>query len=421
MDYNQVMEYIYSIRKFGSKLGLENIKDLLILMGDPQKDLKFIHIAGTNGKGSTTAFLSYVLIENGLRVGTYTSPYIIRFNERIKLNFENIDDQDLVDITIFVKEKIDMLISEGKRHPTIFEIVTCIAFEYYKRKKCDIVVLETGLGGRLDATNIIDDPLYSVITKIGYDHIEYLGDTIERIAFEKAGIIKKGTKVFTIDQSREVISVLENVCKKQICGLNVVKPIYKLISRTIDSQIYMYKDTKLEISLLGEHQIRNSILAFEVLVDMGISHDVIAMGFKKTRWIGRLEVLRKDPIVLIDGAHNHDAVIELKKMIKTYFPNKKIIFIIGVFKNKNYPQMIEEISECAKMFFAVQIDDERALDVDILVKEIKKYFKNVQKSGKIITAVTSSLNAATKDDVIIVFGSLSYIGEVKELIKKMED
>ena len=259
MEYAQAIEYIHSTYRFGSKLGLDNMRKMLSIMGDPQKELRFIHIAGTNGKGSTAAFISNVLTESGLHVGTYTSPYFLVFNERIRLDLKNIENEELAEITGYVKQAVDRLVADGENHPTEFEIITCAAFEYYKRKNTDIVVLETGLGGRLDATNIIEAPLYSVITKIGYDHKEYLGDTLEKIAFEKAGIIKGGTKVFTYEQYPEVIGVIKKACEERGGTLRNVRTNHKLISRTIDSQIFRYGDNEYEIGQIGRASCRERV------------------------------------------------------------------------------------------------------------------------------------------------------------------
>jgi len=417
MDYKQAVDYIHSTLKFGSKLGLQNMRKLLALMGDPHKKLKFIHIAGTNGKGSVVSYLSHILIENGLRVGTYTSPYIMVFNERIKLDFENIEDGELGLITTYVKEKIDMLLAKGENHPTEFEIITCIAFEYFMRKKCDIVVLETGLGGRLDATNIIEAPEYAVITKIGMDHMEYLGTTLGQIAAEKAGIIKRGSKIFSVPQEEEAMLVLKKACDIMDCPLYVIDPGFELLSRDIMKQCYKYDGNEICIKLHGDHQIENSILAYELSKDMGISTDTILRGLLKTVWVGRFEVLRRSPTVIIDGAHNIQGVIELGKTIRSYFKDKKIIFIMGVFKDKDYAGMIRQVYPLAKYFHTIDIDNPRALDAEELMEEIKKYFSGVEKSSGIKEALEKSIGMAEKDDIIIAFGSLSYIGEVKRLIE----
>ena len=215
MDYDQAIEYIHSTFKFGVKLGLENIKALLDLMDNPHKKLKYVHVAGTNGKGSTVAFISSILIESGYRVGIYTSPYIQRFTERIRVNTDEISKQDLARITSFVRDKVESMVSMGLNHPTEFEIVTAIAFQYFFEKGCDIVVLEVGLGGRFDSTNVIDNPLVSVITTISYDHMDILGDTLSKIAFEKAGIIKDGTHVVLYPQSKDAERVLEEICREK--------------------------------------------------------------------------------------------------------------------------------------------------------------------------------------------------------------
>jgi dihydrofolate synthase/folylpolyglutamate synthase len=255
MNYDEAMEYIHGTLKFGSKLGLHNIGMLLKLMGDPQKKLKFVHVAGTNGKGSTTAFISSILMEAGYRTGIYTSPFIQRFTERIRIGNDEISQEELADIATFVKTNVDKMLNMGENHPTEFELVTAIAFEYYCRQGCDIVVLEVGLGGRFDSTNIIDTPELAVITTISYDHMDKLGNTLPEIAFEKAGIIKPGGDVVLYGQSNEVEQVIEKACFER--GATLYKSDFSDLVQhefNIDGQIFSCGNyDKLKITLLGNH------------------------------------------------------------------------------------------------------------------------------------------------------------------------
>lgn len=267
MNYDQALNYIHGTLKFGIKLGLDSIKTLLGLMGNPQDKLKCIHVAGTNGKGSTVTFISSILIEAGNKVGIFTSPSIERFTERIKINHQEIGEEDLARHTAFVKENVDLMISKYRIYPTEFEIVMAIAFQYFYEMGCDVVVLEVGLGGRFDATNVIKEALVSVITTISYDHMDRLGDTLEKIAYEKAGIIKDGADVVVYPQSSEAMKVIYDVCDDKGAKLHTVDySSVKIKDFSIDGQEFSYREWKdLYISLLGEHQVRNAVTALSVI------------------------------------------------------------------------------------------------------------------------------------------------------------
>ena len=277
MDYKEALDYIHGTMKFGVKLGLQNIEKLLGFMGNPHKKLKYVHVGGTNGKGSTVAFISSILMESGYRVGIYTSPYLQRFTERIRINDKEIPQSELAQITCFVKENVKKHIEAGGAHPTEFEIVTAIAFQYFFENECDIVVLEVGLGGRFDSTNIIDSPLVSVITTISYDHMNILGDSLEKIAFEKAGIIKNNGDVVLYPQDEEVEKVFLNVCGERNAVLHKVSfDSIRIEDAGIDGQTFSWMDHKgLKISLLGDHQVKNSIVALktvEILKEKGFGN-----------------------------------------------------------------------------------------------------------------------------------------------------
>ncbi|MCR4434887.1 MAG: folylpolyglutamate synthase/dihydrofolate synthase family protein [Clostridiales bacterium] len=421
MNYSEALEYIHGTKKFGWKLGLHNIGTLLELMGNPHRKLKYVHVAGTNGKGSTVAFISSILAEAGYKVGIYTSPYLEKFTERIRINGDDIPETELARITGFVKEKVDLMVERGENHPTEFEIVTAIAFQYYFESKCDIVVLEVGLGGRFDSTNIIDTPLAAVITTINYDHMEYLGNTLSKIAFEKAGIIKKGGDVVLYPQQPEPEKVFLDACRERNCTLHQVDFSRLCLKEYgMEGQVFdlgSYKELK--ISLLGKHQLKNAAVAVktvEVLREKGIGIDEAAVrkGLMNAKWPGRLEVLCKEPVFLIDGAHNLEGVKNLAQNLSLYFPGKKVIFIFGVLKDKDYKSMAEVISPLAGRFITVTPENERAMDAKDLAILLKSYCKNVDASDTIEEAIEKSIALATSDDVICAFGSLYYIGDVRK-------
>lgn len=420
MEYSEAMNYIHNTLKFGIKLGLHNIEMLLNLMGNPHRKLKYVHVAGTNGKGSTVAFISSILIKSGYKVGIYTSPYIERFTERIKINNSEIAEVELAGITGFVKSKVDIMIEMGENHPTEFEIVTAIAFQYFYEKNCDIVVLEVGLGGRFDSTNIIENPLVSVITTISFDHTAILGNSLAEIAFEKAGIIKENGQVIIYPQDEEAKKVILRVCNQKMAKPYIVD--FSMIQITkfgVEGQRFNYDNYKdLRVSLLGEHQINNAVLAIktaELLRENGfnISENGIRLGLAQASWPGRLEVINKKPIFIIDGAHNEEGARVLYKNLKLYFPERRVTFIIGVLKDKDYKSMIEAVIPLSYKIITVTPDSDRALSADELAIFVSRYCKNISVSDTIEDAIGSSLETANAEDIICSFGSLYYIGKVR--------
>lgn len=422
MDYHEALEYIHGTQKFGWKFGLENIRNLLELMDNPHKKLKFVHVGGTNGKGSTVSFISSMLIEAGYKVGIYTSPYLVRFTERIKINDEEIDEDELAAITGVVREKVGIMLDRGDNHPTEFEIVTAIAFQYFHEKGCDIVVLEVGLGGRLDSTNVIDTPLVSVITTISYDHMNILGNTLEEIAGEKAGIIKADGRVVLYPQLPETEKVFENACREKNAVLYEVDfSRLKLKSFGVDGQVFDYENyTNLKISLLGEHQIKNAAVAIKtigVLEDGGykIGASAVRKGLLNAKWPGRLEIINRDPVVIIDGAHNAEGAKALSRSLELYFPGREKTFIIGVLKDKDFIPMIEAVAPIAERFVTVTPNSERAISAKELAIIIKSYCKNVQVSDTIEEAIEKSMSLSPPGGIICAFGSLYYIGGIREI------
>lgn len=422
MTYEEALTYIHSAHKFGKKLGLHNIGKLLSLMGNPQKKLRFVHIAGTNGKGSTSAFIGSILSEAGYKTGIYTSPYIQRFTERIRIGNDEITGSELAEITAVVKNCAEKMTQAGENHPTEFEIITAIAFEYYYRKKCDIVVLETGLGGRFDSTNIIDVPDLAVITSISLDHTERLGNTLSEIAFEKAGIIKPGGDVLLYSQNREAEQVIEKACIER--GARLHRADFSSIvlhEFGIDGQVFSYGGfDRLRIGLLGRHQTRNAAVAVTaalLLAQKGyaITEDNIRKGLETTKWPGRLEVMSRKPVLIIDGAHNPEGASVLKSTLDEYFPGRPVILIMGVAADKDYMTMIKTMVPGCKKFVAVETLTDRTLPAEELARYAGIYCKNVSINDTIEEAVNTSLKTAGADDVICAFGSLYFMGAIRSM------
>lgn len=422
MTYDEALAYIHGSVKFGKKLGLHNIGLLLGLMGNPHKNLRFVHVAGTNGKGSTSAFIAGILDQAGYRTGLYTSPYIQRFTERIRIGKDEISREELADITAFVKSYVDKMTAMGENHPTEFEIITAIAFEYYYRRECDVVVLEVGMGGRYDPTNIIPVPELAVITTISYDHTERLGKTLPEIASEKAGIIKQGGDVVIYGQSKEVEQVFERACAQR--GAHLYRTDFSSIrghSFDIDGQSFTFdKYEDLRIGMLGIHQVCNAAVAVKaagILSEKGfrISEENIRKGLIDAKWPGRLEVLSKNPVFIIDGAHNSEAASMLKRFITEYFPGRPVTFIMGVLRNKDYLSMMKLVLPGCKRFFAVMPDNPKALASNELAKAASSYCNDVHVSDTIEEAVKTCIKTAEHDEIICAFGSLYYIGTIKNL------
>ena len=336
MDYREARVYLENVTKYGSVLGLENMKELLKRLSNPQDELKFIHIAGTNGKGSVLAYVSTVLTEAGYCVGRYISPTLFSYRERIQVNGACIEKESLARWVTEIRNVVEQMTEEGKAHPTVFEIETALSFLYFKEKKCDVVVLETGMGGLLDATNVVKTTVAEIITSISLDHLGILGENLREIAENKAGIIKPETIVITTRQEKEAMEVLESVCQKKNCRLYVtdLKTVGE-IHYGYDKQTFNYKKYRqLEISLGGSYQVINAVLAVEALEQIqklgySITEEQLRKGLKKTQWKGRFTVLRKNPVFVIDGAHNRDAARVLRQSIDLYFPNKKSFLYYG--------------------------------------------------------------------------------------------
>lgn len=432
MNYEESLKYIENTHKFGIKLGLDSTGKLLELLGNPQDNLNVIHVAGTNGKGSVCSFISNILKEEGYKVGLYTSPYLETFTERIRVNGENIPEEDVARIITLIKDKIDIMISEGYSSPTEFEIVTAMAFYYYNEQNMDYVVLEVGLGGRYDSTNVIKNPLVSVLVSISLDHIGVLGDTIGKIAYEKAGIIKENGTAIVYKQVKEAEDIIKEVCEKQnakYIEVNFDDVLVKksdIYSQVYDCTIMDEKFDNIEIKLIGEHQVNNSIVALNVVKflrdnkNINISNESIKNGLLTTKWPGRIEKIMENPMFIIDGAHNEDGAKSLSKALEKNFPNKKLTMLIGMLADKDIDSVLEILMPKFNKVITTTPDSDRAISAEELKNKISKYVDDVVSIKDIDKAVKYTLDNSNEDDVIISAGSLYLIGEVRTLLKERE-
>lgn len=424
MNYKSALEYIDSIAGCGIRPGLESIGELCRRLGNPQDSIKWVHIAGTNGKGSVLAYISTVLTCAGYRVGRYFSPAVRQYREKIQVGGRMIPQSALCIYMEQVKEACDAMVLEGLPQPTPFEVETALAFLYFREKKCDIGVLETGMGGLSDATNLIRETLVCAITSIGMDHMKFLGDTLEEIAAQKAGIIKPGSVVVCMKQREEAEAVIRR--KSQEMGADfrlsdhtrAAKIKYGLERQCFD----LDSCKKLEISLAGQFQIANAVLAADVCRALGekgypVPEKALRRGLRETVWPGRLTVLQKRPLFLIDGAHNEDAAEKLAASIEFYFTNKRIIYIMGVLKDKGYGRVIELTHGYADQIITVTPpQNPRALPALELAQEIVKVHPAVTAAASLEEAVEMAQLLAGKEDVILAFGSLSYLGRLMDIM-----
>ena len=427
MKYEETMEYMEcKVNKLGSVPGLDSIRELLQRMDNPQDKLQFIHVAGTNGKGSVSTLIANALTANGYKVGRYISPVLSDYRERIQMNNRMISKNAVAEGLTQIFELCTAMEEEGLAHPTAFEIETALGFQYFADKKCDFVVLETGMGGTLDATNIVENTKLCVFVSISMDHMAFLGDSLAEIATNKAGILKKGCKAVSAPQSKEVLNVLQEACE----GLNVPfravqRDDFKVGRQTLKGQKISYKQYKhVEVPLLGSFQAENAALALEALnllneSGVKLKEDKIRKGFMDSVWPARFEILSQKPYIIADGAHNEDAVKKLMETLRFYFTNRRIIYIMGVLKDKDYSSMIQESVPMAEFIFTVTSPNkERALPAIELAKQIREYNPNVTATDSVEEALEMARLMAGDDGVVLAFGSLSYMGKLRACFEK---
>jgi len=417
MDYRQAVSYLFDLEKFGIKLGLENITRFLDRIGNPHNRFPAIHVAGTNGKGSTAAILEALLTSAGFKVGLYTSPHLVDFRERIRIGKRPVEREYVAE---FVRSKKDLI---EEMPVTFFEVVSALAFSYFAEQGVNIAVCETGLGGRLDATNVLKTEV-SIITNVDLEHTDHLGSSVSEIAREKAGIIKEGVPTVTASNNFEVKRVLRNTCRKRKAPLIsiydeaqwLVKELGLKGSR-LDVFTRSNEYVNLHLNLVGRHQLENAmcaLLAIEILQDNGwrVPKRAVREGLAQVIWRGRLELLSERPMVLADVAHNPPAMKIIKENLQELFPEKRFLVVLGILSDKNYVEMLNEVRRFSKLIYLTKPITERAADPELLAREVSKQGLNFKVIPEVREAYKYALSQARPEEVVLVTGSHYTVGEV---------
>ncbi len=426
MNYEEARNYLRGIYTKGKPLGLDNIRALLTELGNPQDTLPFVHIAGTNGKGSVLAFLSSILQAAGYRVGRYVSPALFSYEESIRVNEEPISQESLARLTAIIAEARKRVEQKGGPEATIFETETALSFLYFAKQHCDLVLLETGMGGASDATNIVTTTILEIFSSVSLDHKQYLGDTLAKIAAVKSGIIKPGTKVVSDYQDPSVREVLRKACEERNATFHECDPKELTdVCFGLKKQTFSYRSFKdLTIHLAGTCQIRNACLALDAALALSecgvkIPDTAIRKGLSDAVWEGRFQTIHLNPRVIIDGAHNPDAARALMDAVDRYFPGEEITYIFGVFSDKEYDTIIRITAGRAKKIYTVATkDNPRALPADTLAEAVSRVNRNVTAVGDVKRALRLALTETKKEDLILVFGSLSFLYEARDFFQE---
>ena len=425
MNYQECRAYIDDSAKYGSVLGLDNMREMLDRLGNPQDAVPYVHVAGTNGKGSVIAYLYTTLTRVGYKVGRYISPTLYSYRERLEIAGEKISQEDFAKYVTEISRSIDQMTAVGMNHPTPFEIETAAAFLYFKEENCDLVLLETGMGGNLDATNIVKNTKLAVLVSISMDHMSFLGNTLGEIAEKKAGIIKPDSHMVTVKQQPEAETVIRRVCEEQNVPYEVAdRDCAKVLEASITGQTFLYKDEKYTISLAGAYQKENAVAALralEILNEQGYPTTLRQRqdGLKRTTWPGRFALLGTKPDFVVDGAHNPAAADMLAASIERYFKGKRIIYIMGMFRDKDYRKVIQKTEKYADTILTIAApDNPRALTPQELADAVREFHSDVRAFDDIESAVAEAYRLAGKEDVIIAFGSLAFLGDLTEIIRK---
>ena len=424
MNAKEAVEYLNHHSWSAMKLGLQRTRELLRRVGNPQDHLRFVHVAGTNGKGSTCAMIERILREAGYRTGLYPSPFIEEFSERIQVAGENIRDEALGRLTGIVAEAAEAM----EEHPTHFELITAVGMLYFLEEHCDIVVLEVGMGGEFDSTNVILPPDVAVITNIGLDHTEYLGDTVEKIAATKAGIIKPGSDVVVYENLPSVTAVIEEKCRREGCPLHYAKDLVTKPGETgLSGQKFTWDGREYRLSLLGKHQLANTRVVLSVIRVLkkrgwNISDEAVERGLSLVTWPARFEVLSQDPVFILDGGHNPQCAEALTEALREYLPGEKVTFLIGMLRDKDYRTVLRTIAPFGEYYVTVTPDSPRALPAAELAGELQSagYGAEALDSGKPTeeTIISAIRTARRKGLPVVAFGSLYTAGLIRSNFRK---
>ena len=424
MTVLEATDYIHSKFRKGATPGLHRIRQLLALLGNPERGLKFVHIAGTNGKGSTAAMTASILNRAGYRTGLFTSPFIYRFHERIQFCGEEIADQDLVEVVEYVRDFAETMAEP----PTEFELVCGIAMEYYARKQADIVVLEVGMGGLMDATNAIGCPEVAVITNIGLDHTDALGSTVEEIAANKAGIFKENGSAVVYRAAPSVEAVYERICAEK--NIRLRKADFESLrpkEHDLFGQVFDCGSRKnLRLPLLGNHQLHNAAVVLSVvdaLIEQGwkITEDHIRSGLRDVSWPGRFDIVSRDPLFIIDGGHNPQCIDALVKNIEDYLTGRSVVALTGVLEDKDYADMYRPVMPLVDKFVCITPPNPRKLEAAELAKHLRAAGAEAVACGEVAEGVAQAVALAGKDGVVLCFGSLYTIGAIRDALVELKE
>ena len=422
MTIEQAINYIHSLYRPGTKPGIHREQQLLKLLGNPEKELKFIHIAGTNGKGSTAAMTASILCQAGYKAGLFTSPYIYRFHERIQMDGKQIEDEALLPLILKVKSLADTM----EEPPTEFEFVTALAMEYYRSRQCPIVVLEVGMGGLNDATNAIPAPEVAVVTNIGLDHTDALGDTLEKIAANKAGIFKEGSSAVVYRGSPSVEAVYESICKEKNIPLRKADfETLQLVSCDLDGQVFHCgKRKNIRLPLLGDHQLHNAAVVLGIVDTLrekgwNITEEHIYQGMARVSWPGRFDIVSRDPLFIIDGGHNPQCIEALVKNIQDYLTGRRCIVLTGVLADKDYGDMYKPVMALVEQFVCITPDNPRKLAAGELAQHLQAAGAKAQACDTVKEGVKTAVALAGKDGVVLSFGSLYAIGDIRNALYEL--
>jgi len=427
MNYDEAMSYLKNLTKFGWNPGLQRIRKLMSLLGNPEKQLKVIHIGGTNGKGSTSAMIASILQKAGYRVGLFTSPHLHAYTERIQINRVQISQERLVNLVNTVKPYMDQMVEEGFEHPTEFEVYTALALLYFAQEKVDFAVIEVGMGGAIDSTNVVE-PLVAVITNVGMDHMDYLGNTLEEIARVKAGILKPGCKVVTAADRPEVLKIITEECqKKQVELIRVGTDVkYEVKSLSAEGTAFNLHGLGQDLaglvtSLIGYHQAINGATAVTAILALEhfgirIPLEAIREGLAQTEWAARLEVIRKKPLVLLDAAHNVDGAVTLRQALEEIFKYDKLVLLIGMLADKERQKVMEILGPLASAIVVTKPNNPRALDWQSMAEIARNFTPEVYLEEKVEDAVEKGLTLVGPDDLLCITGSIYMVADARSYL-----
>ncbi|MDN5344743.1 MAG: dihydrofolate synthase / folylpolyglutamate synthase [Clostridia bacterium] len=433
MNYEESLEFLRQLTKFGFNLGLDRIRELMRRAGSPHRQLRYIHIGGTNGKGSVAAMVTSICQEAGYRVGLFTSPHLRAYNERMRINGVAIPDERLAALLTELKPILEAMVAEGFEHPTEFEVSTAVALKYFAEEGADPVVLEVGLGGAIDSTNVIESALVSVITNVGMDHMQYLGQTIAEIAGVKAGIIKEGGVVVTAARRPEALAVISRTCQERGATLyRVGRDVtwqelrLSLEGGELDLRGLLGNYERLHTPLLGRHQLENAATAVTVIEaavrhhGLGVTPDHIRRGLARTSWPGRLEVMHREPMVVIDGAHNFDGAVTLRHALAEIFSYRRLILVLGMLADKERERVVAELAPGASAVIVTRPSNPRAGDWQALAGFVRRYVARVEIIAAIPAALQRALEIAGPSDLICATGSLYMVAGAREWLEKLK-